>query len=58
MAKERLITIRLDDEEHERFEKVASAYGIDVSATIRFLMKREEDALMDQRKLPRKRATT
>ncbi len=44
-ARERLFTMRMSDEEAARFDRVAKHYALTVAATIRMLMKREDDAI-------------
>lgn len=40
--RDRVITLRLNDEEHRRFESVARDMGLDVSAMIRTLVRAQE----------------
>jgi antitoxin component of RelBE/YafQ-DinJ toxin-antitoxin module len=59
--RERLFTMRMNDDEYDRLQRVADKYGLSLVAAVRMLVKREADAIgvpppanTNQRK-PRKR---
>ena len=41
-ARPLIVNFRLSEEEYERLKKIAEHYGLDVSATVRMRMKRQE----------------
>ena len=41
-ARPLIVNFRFSEEEYERLKKIAEHYGLDVSATVRMLMKRQE----------------
>ena len=43
VMREKLFTIRMNDTERERAERVAARYGLNVAGVIRMLLKREDD---------------
>ena len=43
--RERLFNVRLSEEEAARLDVVSKHYGLNAASTIRFLLKREVDAL-------------
>lgn len=45
MARERLFTVRMSDEENKRLERVAESYGLNAAGVVRMLLKREADRL-------------
>ncbi len=45
VARDKLFNIRVSAEEWERLEALARHFGLNVASTIRFLAKREADAL-------------
>lgn len=53
--RDRLLNLRINDEEKERLQRVADHYGLNVASTVRFLVKREDDAIV-VKKRPSKKA--
>ena len=51
MTREKQINFRVSDEEIERFERVAAHFGIPVAAMVRMLVKREEEAIREKKRL-------
>ncbi len=45
VARERLFTMRMSEEEHARLETVAKHYALNAAGLIRMLVKREDDRL-------------
>lgn len=46
--RERLFTMRMSEEEHERMERIAAHYGINAASLLRMMLKREEAALAER----------
>ena len=53
-----LFTMRMSEEDTARFARVAAHYSLNLTAVIRMLMKREDDAIggAPARRAPKKRA--
>ena len=43
--RERMFTMRLSEEEAKRLDRLAAHYGLNAAGVIRFLLKREDDAI-------------
>ena len=52
-VREKLFTIRMNDEETERMEMLARHFGLSAAGVVRMLLKREADAIERERKLSR-----
>jgi len=44
MSRTKLLTIRVSAEEARRFERVAARFGVPISAMVRMLIKKADDA--------------
>lgn len=53
MGREKTFNIRFSDEEWARLEYLAAHYGLNATAVIRMLMKKEEDAVRSKVPMPK-----